>query len=155
MATAVAQRRHGTAPGSYRKLVVPLVGGPDSARAVEIACSLAAEQGAELTVVYVIEVPTALPLDARMDEDEATARTAFHQAEAIADSFGVRLRGRKVRARDAGPAIVELADELGAEVVVLAAPRKHHTFGRSRFGATVRHVLAKARCPVLVAALPF
>jgi nucleotide-binding universal stress UspA family protein len=140
--------------GGYRRLLVPLVGGRESARAVEIACSLAAEHGAELTVVFVIEVPTLLPLDARMDEDEAVARTAFHQAEAVADSFGVHLRGRKVRAREAGPAIVELAQELGAEVVVIAAPRKRRAYGRSRLGATVRHVLAKAPCPVLVAASP-
>ena len=153
MATALAHHRRPAAAGGYRRLLVPLVGGPDSARAVEIACSLAAEHG-ELTVAYVIEVPTLLPLDARMDEDEAAARTTFRQAEAVADSFGIRLRGRKVRAREAGPAIVTLAEELGAEVVVIAAPRKRHAYGRSRLGSTVRHVLAKAPCPVLVASPP-
>jgi nucleotide-binding universal stress UspA family protein len=154
MATALAHHHRPAAAGSYHRLLVPLVGGSESARAVEIACSLAAEHGAELTVVYVIEVPTLLPLDARMDDDEITARAAFHQAQAIADSFGLHLRGRKVRAREAGPAIVELAHEFGAEVIVIAAPRKRRAYGRSRFGATVRHVLAKAPCPVLVAAPP-
>jgi nucleotide-binding universal stress UspA family protein len=153
MATAVAHHHSPAAARGYHRLLVPIVGS-ESARAVETACSLAAEHGAELTVVFVIEVPTLLPLDARMDDDETAARTAFHQAEAIADSFGVHLRGRKVRAREAGPAIVELAEELGAEVVVIAAPRKRRAYGRSRFGATVRYVLAKAPCPVLVAAPP-
>jgi nucleotide-binding universal stress UspA family protein len=138
----------------YHRLLVPISGESDSGRALEIACALAAEHGAEVVVAYVIEVSPLLPLDARMEEDEAAAREALHRAEAVADSFGLRLRARKIRAREAGPAIVELAGELGAEVVVMSAPRKRRAYGRSRFGATVRQVLAKAPCPVLVAAPP-
>jgi basic amino acid/polyamine antiporter, APA family len=138
----------------YRRLLVPIAGSSESRRAVEIACSLAAERDAELVVVFVLEVSPLLPLDARMDDEEAAARTAFREAEEIADSFAIRLRGRKVRARDAGPAIVDAAEELGADVVVIAAPRKRRAYGRSRFGATVRYVLAKAPCPVIVAAPP-
>ena len=135
---------------SYRRLLVPITAEPDSNRAVEVACSLAAERAAELTAVFVIEISPLLPLDARMDEDEALARQALHRAQALADSFGVHLRARKIRAREAGAAIVDLAEVLDAEVVVLAAPRKR----RSRFGATVRKVLAKAPCPVLIASPP-
>jgi nucleotide-binding universal stress UspA family protein len=135
---------------SYRRLLVPITAEPDSNRAVEVACSLAAERAAELTAVFVIEISPLLPLDARMDEDEALAREALHRAQALADSFGVHLRARKIRAREAGAAIVDLAEVLDAEVVVLAAPRKR----RSHFGATVRKVLAKAPCPVLIASPP-
>jgi basic amino acid/polyamine antiporter, APA family len=140
-------------PVAYRRLLVPTVGSPESVQAVELACSLAAG-GAEVGVVYVIEILPLLPLDARMDDDEEAARAAFHRAEAITDAYGVRLRGRKVRARDAGPAIVEAAEELHSELIVLAAPRKRRAYGRSRFGATVRYVLAKTPCPVLLAAPP-
>jgi len=154
MAVAVAHLRHRAAPAGYRKLLVPLHAEPESARAVELACSLAAEHGAELTAVFVVEVSPLLPLDARMDEEEAQARTALQQAEAIADAFGVHLRGRTVRAREAGPAIAALAENVGAEVVVLAAPRKRRAHGRLRFGATVRQVLAKAPCPVLIDSPP-
>jgi APA family basic amino acid/polyamine antiporter len=138
----------------YRRLLVPISGASDSDRAVEIACALAAERGAEVVAAFVIEVSPLLPLDARMEEDEAAARDALHRAEAVADAFGLKLRARKVRAREAGTAIVELAEELHAEVVVIAAPRKRRAYGRSGFGTTVRHVLAKAPCPVLVAAPP-
>ena len=139
---------------SYSRLLVPISAAPDSDRAVEVACSLAAERGAELTAVFVIEISPLLPLDARMDEDEVAARRALHRAQAIADSFGVHLRPRKIRAREAGPAIVDLAGVLNAEIVVIAAPRRRRAYGRSRFGATVRQVLAKAPCPVLVASPP-
>jgi hypothetical protein len=37
---------------------------------------------------------------------------------------------------------------------VIAAPRRRRAYGRSRFGTTVRQVLAKAPCPVLVASPP-
>jgi nucleotide-binding universal stress UspA family protein len=139
---------------SYRRLLVPVSAAPDSDRAVEVACSLAAERAAELTAVFVIEISPLLPLDARMDEDEVLARRALHRAQAVADSFGVHLRARKIRAREAGPAIVDLAGVLDAEIVVIAATRRRHTYGRSRFGTTVRQVLAKAPCPVLVASPP-
>ena len=76
---------------SYSRLLVPISAAPDSDRAVEVACSLAAERGAELTAVFVIEISPLLPLDARMDEDEIVARRALHRAQAIADSFGVHL----------------------------------------------------------------
>lgn len=138
---------------SYRRLLVPIVGSPESERAVEIACSLA-EQGAEVVIVYVIEVSQLLPLDARMEDEETAARSALHRAQAITDAYGVRLRGRKVRGREAGPAIVRVADELEADLVVIAAPSKRRVYGRSRLGSTVRHVLAKAPCPVLIASPP-
>ena len=154
MASAVATGRQSPSKGTgYRRVLVP-ISGAESARAVEIACSLAAEHGAELIAVFVVEISPLLPLDARMEQDEAAARTALHQAEAIADSFGLRLRARKVRAREAGPAIVELAEELGAEIVVIAAARRRRAYGRFPFGGTVRHVLAKAPCPVLIASPP-
>jgi nucleotide-binding universal stress UspA family protein len=149
MATAAVATR-----AAYRRVLVPILGTPESERAVEIACSLAADHGAEIAVVYVIEVSGLLPLDARMDDDEAAARAALRRVEAVIDSFGLHLRARKVRAREAGPAIVELADELGSEVIVLAAPRKRRAYGRSRLGSTVRYVLAKAPCPVLLASPP-
>jgi nucleotide-binding universal stress UspA family protein len=156
MASAVATvresvRRH----PSYRRVLVPVTGSAESEHALEIGCALAAEHGAVLTVVYVIEVSSLLPLDARMDVDEVAAREALRKAEAMSDAFGIRAHLRTVRARDAGHAIVELAEQTRAEVVVLAAPRKRRAYGRlSGFGATVRLVLAKAPCRVLVIAPP-
>jgi nucleotide-binding universal stress UspA family protein len=90
-----------------------------------------------------------------MEEDEALGRRALLRAEAIADDFGVGIHRRTVRARDAGRAIVELAEQTGADVVVIEAPRRRRAYGRrSPFGATVRNVLMKAPCRVLVVAPP-
>ena len=140
---------------SYRRVLVPFTGSAASERALEIACSLAPEHGAVLVAVFVIEVSSLLPLDARMDVEEITARKALRSAEATADAFGIHANLRRLRARDAGRAIVELAGQTRAELVVLAAPRKRRANGRRLgFGPTVRHVLAKAPCPVLLVASP-
>jgi nucleotide-binding universal stress UspA family protein len=88
----------------------------------------------------VIEVPAALPLDAHMPEDDVRVRLAL--AEAIGDRHDVRVERRVVRARRAGEAIVEAAEEADSELIVLRAPH---------LGRTARHVLKHARCRVLLA----
>lgn len=132
----------------YRRLLVPLIGNAQSLRAVEVACTLASDRYASVSVVSVLEVPPLLPLDAHMLDEEAEARRLFDRAEAIADAHGVHVSSRLVRAREAGPAIVELLEDSGTELVVVGAGRRRG----GGFGRTVRHVLRKASCRVLLVA---
>jgi nucleotide-binding universal stress UspA family protein len=82
-----------------------------------------------------------------MHDEEALARRALEQANAIAGSRGVRLRSRVIRARARGEAIVAEADAAGADLIVVrATPRP----GTALFGRTVDYVLKHARCRVLV-----
>src|SRR5438270_6027146 len=104
--------------GVYRRIVVPVREGPESERAVRVACSLAADRGASIAAVAVVEIPPLLPLDAHMDEEEEDARGALRRAQVVADSFGVPLNGCILRAREAATAIVGQAESLDAEVVV-------------------------------------
>ena len=53
----------------YRRLLVP-VAGSASDEALDVACSLAAERGAAITAVSVIEVPLELPISETLEEDE-------------------------------------------------------------------------------------
>jgi nucleotide-binding universal stress UspA family protein len=137
----------------FRRLVVPISGADESHRAMETACALAAEQGATVTAVFVVVVSPLLPLDAAMNEEEAEARDALARAEAIADAFGLKVHICSVRSRDAGKAIVDLAESEDAEVVVIGASNgRRARRRRMAFDGTVRHVLAKAPCRVLVVA---
>jgi nucleotide-binding universal stress UspA family protein len=132
---------------AYRRIVVPLGDADESELGVALAAELAPEGGAAITAVVVIEVPAELPLDAHMHDEEALARRALEQANAIAGSRGVRLRSRVIRARARGEAIVAEADAAGADLIVVrAAPRP----GTVLFGRTVDYVLKHARCRVLV-----
>src|SRR5712692_5509426 len=121
---AVAERRVAAVSRGYRRLLVPVIGNPESERAVEVACRLAAERHASITVVTVIEVPPLLPLDAHMTEEEAEARRLHDRAIAIADAYGVAVASRTVRARDAGTAILHELDKSDAELVVIGATHK-------------------------------
>ncbi len=141
--------------GSYRRILVPVAGNPDSLRAVEVACRLAAEHRASLVVVTVVEVPALLPLDADMFEEEAAAHALLREADSIAESHGVRVATRLLRARTAGKAIVDRAIAMDADLVVLGAVR-HRVLGSRTpiFGRTVKQVLEQAPCRVFVIAPP-
>jgi basic amino acid/polyamine antiporter, APA family len=153
---ARARQRVPAVERGYRRLLVPLLANPESERAIEVACRLAAERHASITAVTVIEVPSLLPLDARMTDEEADARRLHGRATAIADAYGVTLVSRTVRARDAGTAILEELEKSDAELVVIGAARKIRVNKRATaFGRNVQHVLRKAPCRVLlVAAAP-
>jgi APA family basic amino acid/polyamine antiporter len=139
---------------TYRRLLVPL-SGRESEQAVAIACELAAEHGASVVAVHVVEVPADLPLDAHMLEEEAHAKRIRAETQAVGDLYGLTVTVRVVRARAAGPAIVEEAHRLGTEIIVLRAPRKTRTGRRAAvFGRTAKHVLTHASCRVMLAASP-
>jgi nucleotide-binding universal stress UspA family protein len=103
------------------------------------ACCLAAEHGGTVSALAVVEVPAALPLDAHMLEEEFEARRLLAAAEATGDRYGVRVERRLVRARLAGEAVIDAAEESDAELIVLRRP----------LDRTARYVLKHARCRVL------
>ena len=141
--------------GAYTRIVVPVLAGRESERAVRAACGLAADRGASISAVAVVEVPPLLPLEAHMDEEEADARKALQQAQAIADSFGVALTGTVVRAREASSAIIGQAAEADAQVVVLGARRRLNGVPHAPvFGRTAGTVLKESPCRVVLVSAP-
>ncbi len=139
----------------YRRLLVPIVSGQPSDDALDVACSLAAERGARIVALNVLEVPLGRPLDDDLHELEDAANHQLDEAIAIGDSYGVRVLDRLVRARSAGPAIIEEAERRGTEIIVIGTPRKSLTgTQRAVFGRTVDYVLRHAPCRVMVTASP-
>jgi APA family basic amino acid/polyamine antiporter len=133
----------------YRSILVPIVAGPESREAVEVAARLATERAGRIVLLRVIVVPLELPLDADLTEQVEEAHRLLDEAYAIVEPYGVRAVERVVRARQAGRAIVEEADRRVTEVVVLGARRGSY---KSIFGATVAYVLKNAPSRVMVAA---
>jgi APA family basic amino acid/polyamine antiporter len=133
----------------YRSILVPIVAGPESREAVEVAARLATERAGRIVLLRVIVVPLELPLDADLTEQVEEAHRLLDDAYAIVEPYGVRAVERVVRARQAGRAIVEEADRRVTEVVVLGARRGAY---KSIFGATVAYVLKNAPSRVMVAA---
>ena len=137
----------------YRRIVVPIVPGRPSDDALDLACRLAAERGARVVAMTVIEVPLELPLDGEMPDEERLANDELDEAMAIGDTYGVRVVGRLVRGRSASVEIVREAERRGAEIIVLGSPRKDLTSRRRGvFGSTVDRVMRRAPCRVMVTA---
>jgi APA family basic amino acid/polyamine antiporter len=138
----------------FRNILVPVAPGYASEEAMDLACRLAAERRAAIVAVSVVEVPLELPLDAYLPDEVQAANEALDEAGAIAESYGVRVIPRIVRARKAGRAIVDEAIRRGSEIIVMGGPRRVRLrAGRRRiFGDSVDFVLKHAPCRVMVAA---
>ena len=126
-------------------LVVPLLGSTDPERAVATACALAGEAGT-VDAIVVIEISPLLPLDAQIEVEEASARMLLARARSVADARGVRFVPHLVRAREAASAILELAEQEDAEIVVVDGD------GR-RLRRAERRLLRKAGDRALVVAV--
>jgi len=133
----------------YRNILVPVKPGRLSEEAIDLACSLAADRGATLAAVSVVVVPLELPIDSRLDEEEARADEALDAAAAIAELYGLDVTERLLRDRHAGRAIVDEATRRQSEIIVMGAPRAGR---RALFSDTVDFVLKHAPCRVMVAA---
>ena len=136
----------------YRTIVVPVVRTAESEEALVAAARLAADRGATVAVVHVIEVPLDLPLDVQLPDAEDAAYEVLDNAVALVESYGVRAVDRLLRARSAGPEIVAEADRRSAELIVLGAPRRRIGRARALFGRTVDYVLKHSTTRVLIAA---
>ncbi len=155
LATVKAPPAYGPALAlEYRRLLVPVVPGRGSDDALDLAASMAAERGARIAAVTVLEIPLDLPLSAELPEEEALANRELDEARAIGDSYGISVIPRLVRGRNAGAEIVREAERRGTEIIVIGAPRR--VVGRRKravFGHTVDYVLKNAPCRVMVTAI--
>jgi basic amino acid/polyamine antiporter, APA family len=142
----------GAAEVTFRTIVVPVIRSAESEEALVAAARLARDRGARIVVVHVIEMPLDQPLDAGVPEREQAAGEILDSAQALLEAYGVRTASRVIRARSAGPAIVEDAVGREAELIVVGAPRLRGSRGRPIFGRTVDYVLKHAPTRVLVAA---
>jgi nucleotide-binding universal stress UspA family protein len=147
------KRPRPTATVGYRRILVPVGDDPQSDKALDVACRLAAEKHATLTAIAVIEIPPLLPLDSHMLEEEDEAHRLLDRAEAVGASYRVTVSPRILRAREAAIAIAEQARSVDAELVVIGTRRKG---GRSARAAVldrpIYEALKRTPCRVMVVA---
>jgi len=160
----------------FRNILVPVFGTELDDDIVATAGRLAAAEqedgsgkGGEsrLEVVYVIEVPLTLPLDAALPpEREAEAQRALERAREVGEEYAdVDVTTEVIRARKVGAGIVEAARRAGSEAIVIGGEPPTKIRGGARLGgigaakpeeigAATEHVLKKAPCRVLLTAPP-
>jgi APA family basic amino acid/polyamine antiporter len=160
----------------FRNILVPVFGTDFDDDIVATAGRLAAaEQEASdgsagdacLDVVYVMEVPLTLPLDAVLPpEREAEAQRALQRAREVGEEYAdVEVSTEVVRARKVGAGILEAARRSDAEAIVIGGEPPTKIRGGAKLGgigaakpaeigAATEYVLKKAPCRVLLTAPP-
>jgi APA family basic amino acid/polyamine antiporter len=160
---------------AYRNILVPIFGSKLDDDIVSTAGRLAAAEqeqadgggDSRLDLLYVIEVPLALPLEAELPrEREEEARRALERAREVGEEYeDVAVATEVLRARDVGAGIVEAARRSNAEAIVVGAEPPSKVRGGAvlggigaarpaEIGAATQYVLKKAPCRVLLTAPP-
>jgi APA family basic amino acid/polyamine antiporter len=160
---------------AFRNILVPVFGTKLDDDIVATAGRLAAaeqedgsgQEETQLDLVYVIEVPLTLPLDAALPPGvEEEAQRALGRASDVGEEYeDVNVTGEVVRARGVGAGIVEAARRYGSEAIVIGGEPPTKIRGGARLGgigaakpaeigAATEYVLKKAPCRVLLTAPP-
>jgi len=136
-------------PGRVRSILVPVDGSDASYQALHVAGDLAKRARARLHLLYVIEVPRSVALDATMEGELQGGEAVLERAEQIAGGYGISVTGDLVQARQAGHAIVDEAVERGVDVVILGVGYRR-PLGRFELGSVPRYVLEHAAAEVWI-----
>lgn len=159
----------------FSNILVPVFGTRFDDDIVATAGRLAAAEAdgksdagtSRLDLVYVIEVPLTLPLDAKLPKErEERARRALARAREVGEEYAdVEVVTDVVRARKVGAGILEAARRGNVEAIVIGGepPTKIRGGGMlggigaakpAEIGAATEYVLKKAPCRVLLTAPP-
>jgi APA family basic amino acid/polyamine antiporter len=159
---------------AYRSILVPVFGSELDDDIVATAGRLASAEadagsdgGARVALVYVVEVPLTVPLDAELPPGrEEEARAVLQRAREVAEEYeDVAVSTETIRARKVGAGIVEAARDSEAEAIVIGGEPPSRIRGGARLGgigaakpeeigAATEYVLKKAPCQVLLTAPP-
>jgi APA family basic amino acid/polyamine antiporter len=148
-----ADEHRDLAEAEYSRILVPMKLGEIGEEMVATAVKLAQERGAAVDALHVIRVPLDQPLEAELWDEEERAEASLAEAKLLGADHGVEVRGHTVRARSIGQAIVEEAERLNADVIVLGSSPRWRRQSRF-FSPTVEYVLKKAPTEVLIVAFP-
>jgi nucleotide-binding universal stress UspA family protein len=137
-----------------KRIVVAADGSPASSRGLEQVADLAHRVGAKVVVVYVRHLP-ATALMAPDIADPTMVQTLDDQEAGVRQEAVRALGGTGVdwemvvRAGSPGEEIVQVADESGADLVVVGSNR-HSSLHNLFLGSTAAYLAAHSQAPVLV-----
>jgi nucleotide-binding universal stress UspA family protein len=141
---------------AYRSIVVPVLDGDETEHALDLACRLAADRGAQIVLVAPLVVERELPLNAHMDGRLTALKERLECATAVAASYGVGVRREIIRARSGslGEDVARVAAERRAELIVVGAPVESRRGFHRAFSRDVLLLVRDAPCRVMIATGP-
>lgn len=128
----------------YKNILIPTDGMKAGEDVIEFICSIQKVIAAVIHVIYVLEVPRNLPLDADLPDKLATAKAAIDKAITIAQKYRVVLNTSIVYARSAEDAVISTAADLKCDVIAIA--QDNHKLGI--FADTAAAIYQKAKCNI-------
>lgn len=128
-------------------ILVPVDGSTACHEALGVAADIAKRSKARIHLLYVIEIPRTIALDATLEGELQRAEEILERAERVAEGFGVTVAGELVQARQAGHAIVDEAVERGVDVVILGIGYDR-PYGRFELGREALYVMEHASAQV-------
>lgn len=135
--------------GAVRTIFVPILEAYYSARAVELASRLGADQRAKILLGFVIEVPRTLSLEVSMPRVEAAGRSALERAGEIVASHHLQSTAEMIRAREAGEGITRAARDHDVDLIVLGiAPQAGFIEGSTE--RVAESLFRSAPCEVII-----
>ncbi|MEM7321647.1 MAG: cation:proton antiporter [Actinomycetota bacterium] len=158
-----ARNLPGKLPGIFAQALVPVVASPSSRAAEELAANMSSRLGTKLTLTHVVYDPTGDDLGRRIFgrfqtplpvvETEVAERVL---AQAQAHALEVSANAHTSIRFGSFPAIevVEEADEIEADLIVMGARLRRLDDGRPSLGPNVEHVLQHASQTVVVVVTP-
>lgn len=140
-------------PMHYHRIIIPVSGGSEDDRAIDLVGELAQRHPTNITLVYVVEVQQAMPLDAELPEavargEDVLARTEQLTRQLLPASSGL-ISTDLLQARSAGAAIVDEAIEQNADVILMATAISIK-YGKPVTGDAAAYVIRNAPCDVIL-----
>jgi nucleotide-binding universal stress UspA family protein len=157
---AARNRGEGTSDPLFERLLVPTDGSQTAVEAGRLAFRVAEAHGASVTLLHVLD-PVVLDESVRVsdrsrdevrDRMEREGRAYLAQLEAIAQDRDLEV-STVMREGDPYREIVDLADEIGADLIVMGHSGRRGP-RRKIAGSVAERVIRFANCPVLVSRGP-
>lgn len=137
----------------YRRLLVPVDGSPGDEHVMSLVADMVHHHQVSITLVYVVEVQQAMPLDAELPMEIDRGESILRRAETFARTAPhhklTSVTTDLLQARSAGAAIVDESVERSSDAIVMAAMNRT-IHGKISMGETAGYVLKNAPCEVII-----
>jgi APA family basic amino acid/polyamine antiporter len=116
--------------------------------ALQTAFQLAKIHGAEVTVMSVLEIPNALPMDAPLPEWEKISEEVLKRAEAIGREYHISPHQEIIRSRSLETAILKSSEKEHIDLIILSADYDELQ-KRNKIASQTSDLLKHSKCPIL------
>ncbi|HHH40296.1 MAG TPA: universal stress protein [Sedimenticola sp.] len=136
----------------YKHILLAVDFSPENRKVIGKAQELARKDGAEITLIHVVEYTSAMyagdiPLPEDLALDQRLAEQAADKLAALAKEYGMESAERRVEIGVPKREIVRVAQEIGADLICIGSHGRHGL--QLLLGSTANGVLHMAKCDVL------